>query len=90
MTEYTSRSGVADSAETPAKEDTESAPETTAPGTPTPPQRNPDIRAAYEANRDAGLVVVAVDIQESPDTIREYAQRYGLTYLLGVDTMPQS
>lgn len=49
-------------------------------------QETPDIRAVYEANRDAGLVVVAVDVQEPADTIREYAQRYGLTFTIGVDT----
>lgn len=49
-------------------------------------QETPDIRAAYEANRDAGLVVVAVDVQEPVDTIRGYAERYGLTYTIGVDT----
>ena len=49
-------------------------------------QETPDIRAVYEANRDAGLIVLAVDVQESAETIREYAQRYGLTYTIGVDT----
>jgi cytochrome c biogenesis protein CcmG, thiol:disulfide interchange protein DsbE len=49
-------------------------------------QETPDIRAVYEANRDAGLVIVAVDVQEPTDTIREYAQRYSLTYTIGVDT----
>ena len=49
-------------------------------------QETPDIRAVHEANRDAGLVVLAVDVQEPVDTIREYAQRYGLTYRIGVDT----
>lgn len=32
------------------------------------------------------LVVVAVDVQEPTDTIREYVERYGLTYTIGVDT----
>ena len=49
-------------------------------------QETPDIRDAFEANRDAGLVVVAVDVQEPADTIREYAERYGLKYTIGVDT----
>ncbi len=49
-------------------------------------QETPDIRAVYEANRDEGLVVLAVDVQEPVDTIRQYAERYGLTYTIGVDT----
>lgn len=49
-------------------------------------QETPDIRAAFEANRDAGLVVVAVDVQEPTDTVRQYAERYGLTYRIGIDT----
>jgi cytochrome c biogenesis protein CcmG/thiol:disulfide interchange protein DsbE len=48
-------------------------------------QETPDIRSAFEANRDAGLVVLAIDVQEPAGTIREYAQRYGLTYTIGVD-----
>lgn len=49
-------------------------------------QETPDIRAVYEANRDAGLVVLAIDVQEDVGTIRRYADRYGLTYTIGVDT----
>lgn len=49
-------------------------------------KETPDIRAAYEANRDAGLVVLAIDIQEPVDAVREYAERYELTYTIGVDT----
>lgn len=49
-------------------------------------QETPDVRAVFEANRDAGLVVVAVDVQEPVDTARGYAERYGLTYTIGVDT----
>jgi peroxiredoxin len=49
-------------------------------------QETPDIRTVYKANEADGLVVVAVDVQEPADTIREYVQRYGLTYTIGVDT----
>jgi peroxiredoxin len=49
-------------------------------------QETPDIRDAFEANRAAGLVVFAIDVQEPVDTIRGYAERYGLTYTIGVDT----
>lgn len=40
----------------------------------------------FEAYRDAGLVVVAVDVQEDVHTVRGYAQRYGLGYRTGLDT----
>ena len=49
-------------------------------------QETPDIRAVFEANRDDGLVVVGVDVQEPVDTARGYAERYGLNYTIGVDT----
>ncbi len=49
-------------------------------------QETPDIRAVYEAYRDAGLVVVAVDVQEDVDTVRRYVQTYGLGYHVGLDT----
>ena len=49
-------------------------------------QETPDIRAVYEANEAAGLVVVAVDVQEDVDTVRRYTQRYGLGYRIGLDT----
>jgi peroxiredoxin len=49
-------------------------------------QETPDIRAVHEANRDGGLVVLAIDVQEDVGTIRGYAERYGLTYTIGVDT----
>ena len=49
-------------------------------------QETPDIRAVYEANRDAGLIVVAVDIQEDVDTVRRYVETYGLGYRVGLDT----
>lgn len=49
-------------------------------------QETPDIRAVYEAYRDAGLVVVAVDVQEDVDTVRRYVQTYGLGYRVGLDT----
>ena len=49
-------------------------------------QESPAIRDVYEANRAAGLVVVAVDVQEDVDTVRRYAQTYGLGYRIGLDT----
>jgi len=52
-----------------------------------PPCRaeNPDIEAVYEANRDQGLVIIALSIGESTDTVRDYVARTGLTYTIGLD-----
>ena len=41
---------------------------------------NPDIEAAWEKYRPAGLKLVAVFIQDDASTIRGYAERTGLTY----------
>jgi peroxiredoxin len=41
---------------------------------------NPDIQAAYDAFRDAGLVVVQVYISEDASSVSAYAGRVGLTY----------
>ena len=49
-------------------------------------QETPDLRAAYEANRASGLVVLAISIQEAEPTVRDYATRYGLTYDIALDT----
>ena len=49
-------------------------------------RETPDIRAAYEAHRDEGLVVLAIDVQEPAEIVREYADRYGLSYTIGLDT----
>ncbi|MGI8658512.1 MAG: TlpA family protein disulfide reductase, partial [Candidatus Limnocylindria bacterium] len=48
-------------------------------------QETPDLRATYEAHRNEGLQVLAVDVQEPPEAAREYARAYGLTYKIGVD-----
>jgi cytochrome c biogenesis protein len=48
-------------------------------------RETPDLRAAYEAHRREGLVLVAISIQEPADIVREYVTRYGLTYTIGLD-----
>ncbi len=49
-------------------------------------QETPIIRAMAERYRDAGLVVVAIAVQEtSPADIRAYAERYDLDYTIGFD-----
>jgi cytochrome c biogenesis protein CcmG/thiol:disulfide interchange protein DsbE len=52
-----------------------------------PPCRaeNPDIQAVYDANRDAGLVVLGIAIGENDSTVKDYAGRAGLTYTIGLD-----
>ena len=49
-------------------------------------QETPIIRAMAERYREAGLVVVAIAVQEtSPADIRAYAERYDLGYTIGFD-----
>jgi peroxiredoxin len=52
-----------------------------------PPCRaeNPDIQAVYDANKDQGLVVLAISLGEDPDTVRGYANRTHLNYPMGID-----
>lgn len=52
-----------------------------------PPCRaeNPDIQAAYEQYRDAGLVILAIDIGEDPGTVGAYVERTGLTFTIALD-----
>jgi thiol-disulfide isomerase/thioredoxin len=52
-----------------------------------PPCRaeNPDIEAVYQANQEAGLVVLAIAIGEDDGDVRGYAERTNLTYAIGLD-----
>jgi len=52
-----------------------------------PPCRaeNPDIEATYQKYREAGLVVIAVDIGEETSAARGYLERTGLSFLVGLD-----
>ena len=49
-------------------------------------RETPDLRATYEAHRAAGLEVLAISIQEPPDTVRDFVSRHGLTNRIGLDT----
>jgi peroxiredoxin len=40
----------------------------------------PDVEATYEKYKPAGVVVLAVSIQESSQTVLDYGKRLGLTY----------
>lgn len=48
-------------------------------------RETPDLRATYDAYKQDGLVVVAIDIQEPADVVREYARKFGLAYRIGLD-----
>jgi peroxiredoxin len=45
----------------------------------------PDLEATYLANKDQGLVVLGVFIQEPKEDVSGYAQRAGLTFPIAVD-----
>lgn len=44
-----------------------------------------DIQAAYHAHRDAGLVVLAIDVQEPAAAARAYVDANALDYTIGLD-----
>ncbi|HVA87670.1 MAG TPA: TlpA disulfide reductase family protein [Candidatus Saccharimonadales bacterium] len=48
-------------------------------------QETPDLRDAFNAHRADGLVLIAIDVQEDPATVRAYAQKYSLAYTIGMD-----
>jgi cytochrome c biogenesis protein CcmG/thiol:disulfide interchange protein DsbE len=48
-------------------------------------QETPVLRDLAERYEPRGLVVVAVNVQETVDRAREYAQQYGLDYVIGAD-----
>ena len=48
-------------------------------------QESPEIEAAYQKYRHAGVVILAIDMGEDPRTIYNYVQRAGLSYTIGVD-----
>ena len=52
-----------------------------------PPCRSemPDMEAAYQQLAPRGLVMLAVSLDEPPDTAFAYAERNGATYLVGSD-----
>jgi peroxiredoxin len=45
----------------------------------------PDIEAVYQANRDQGLVVLGVFINETAGEVATYVKRAGLTFPIAVD-----
>ena len=45
----------------------------------------PFLREVDEAYRDRGLVIVGINVQETAEVARGYAERYGLRYMIGAD-----
>ena len=45
----------------------------------------PTIRSIDQRYRDRGLAVVAIQVQQTVDAGRDYAERYGLAYTIGAD-----
>jgi len=45
----------------------------------------PTLRSIDQKYRDRGLVIVAVQVQQTVEDGREYAERYGLEYRIGAD-----
>jgi thiol-disulfide isomerase/thioredoxin len=45
----------------------------------------PAFEEVYRNNRDQGLVVVGVDVAESPDVVAKYVSEIGLTYPIALD-----
>ena len=48
-------------------------------------RETPVLRDTYKAHQNEGLVLLAIDVQEPPDSVRRYAATYGLTYTIGLD-----
>ena len=50
-------------------------------------QETPDIRATWDAYQASGLLIIAIDVQEPAQVVRDYARTYGLTYRIALDTL---
>lgn len=45
-----------------------------------------DFEAFWQQYKDKGVVVVGIAIQDTPEAALQFAQTYGKTYMLGLDT----
>jgi peroxiredoxin len=52
-------------------------------------QETPNLREVADLYRDRGVVLVAVDVQETVAVAQRYADRYGLRYTIGADVAGQ-
>lgn len=48
-------------------------------------QEMPEIVKAYDAHKDAGLVIVAVDLQENAGQVDSFAREFGMTFPIVID-----
>jgi peroxiredoxin len=48
-------------------------------------QEFPELVAAYEQGKGEGLVVLAVDLQEDPDSVRKFAAEFDATFPIVID-----
>ena len=48
-------------------------------------QETRDLQRAFEASEGTGLGLIGVNVQESADVARDYAETYGLTYRIALD-----
>lgn len=48
-------------------------------------QEMPEIVKTYDARRADGLVVIGVDVQEPDDTVRGFAQEFGMMFPIAID-----
>jgi len=46
----------------------------------------PEIQTVYEEYKDQGFVVIAVNIQESSEQVRAWAEEFGLTFPIAMDS----
>jgi peroxiredoxin len=47
----------------------------------------PEIQRAYERNQEAGLIVLAVNVQDRRESVEAYAQELGLTFPVLLDPL---
>ncbi len=45
----------------------------------------PELVAAYETHRGAGLVIVGIDLQEADSSVLEFADEFGIQYPIVID-----
>jgi peroxiredoxin len=50
----------------------------------------PDLQQVYEKNEDDGLVILAINQSESPNTVEDFADEYDLTFTIMIDNFQVS
>lgn len=44
-----------------------------------------DLEAYYQAHKDAGFVIIAINLEESPAVVADFVERQGLTFPVALD-----